>query len=153
MLTAKQEAFCLEFVKGIDASKAYRSVYDCAKSSDKTVWRSAKQLMDNPKVSARIAELRKPAAEAAQYDLQQAMLEAEEIRVGALKDGKFSAAASAVQLKAKMNGLLVEERKNQRTPLQELTDEQLDAYSDRLADQHAAITGTRADPAGTRTTH
>ncbi len=63
MLTPKQELFAKLYVKLNDASKAYRQVYACAKSKNTTVWRNAKELLDNSKVAARIAEIQKNLAE------------------------------------------------------------------------------------------
>ena len=57
VLTTKQELFAQLYVKLNDASKAYRQVYNCAKSKDTTIWRNAKELVDNAKVAARIAEI------------------------------------------------------------------------------------------------
>lgn len=57
-LTDKQERFAQEYVKnGGNASAAYRVVYS-AKGKESTINRSAKELMDNPTIAARIAGLR-----------------------------------------------------------------------------------------------
>lgn len=56
-LTLKQENFCNYFLESGNASEAYRRAYSCSRMQDKTVWRMACELMDNPKVSARIKEL------------------------------------------------------------------------------------------------
>lgn len=56
-LTIKQEKFCNYYLEIGNASEAYRRAYSCGGKKDKTVWRMACELMDNPKVSARINEL------------------------------------------------------------------------------------------------
>lgn len=56
-LTPKQEKFCQEFKKCGNASEAYRLAYDTSKMKPESVWRKAKELLDNVKVSARIKEL------------------------------------------------------------------------------------------------
>lgn len=58
MLTAKQEKFVQGIIEGMSQADAYRSAYPNQKMSDKTVWESASKLIKNPKVSARLAELR-----------------------------------------------------------------------------------------------
>lgn len=58
MLTANQEAFVKNIIEGMNQADAYRSAYPKQKMSDKTVWESASRLMKNPKVVARLCELR-----------------------------------------------------------------------------------------------
>lgn len=58
MLTAKQEAFVQNIVKGMSQADAYRSAYPNQRMSDKTVWETASKLMNNPKVVTRLKELR-----------------------------------------------------------------------------------------------
>ena len=64
MLTAKQEAFAQNIIQGMSQADAYRSAYDTKRMTDKTVWESASKLMANPKVTARISELRDKLANA-----------------------------------------------------------------------------------------
>lgn len=61
-LTPKQEAFAqaIAVQQRKDASAAYRSAYDWAGMKPATVNRKAKELMDNGKIAARIAELSAP---------------------------------------------------------------------------------------------
>lgn len=58
MLTAKQEAFVQNIIKGMSQADAYRSAYPNQRMSDKTVWETASKLMNNPKVITRLKELR-----------------------------------------------------------------------------------------------
>jgi phage terminase small subunit len=58
-LTAKQEAFCLAFIRLNDQSAAYREAYDCSKMKSKTVHERASRLTKECKLSTRIDELRK----------------------------------------------------------------------------------------------
>ena len=58
MLTAKQEAFVQNIIQGMSQADAYRSAYDTKRMTEKTVWESASKLMANPKVTARLSELR-----------------------------------------------------------------------------------------------
>jgi phage terminase small subunit len=74
MLTAKQEAFAQNIVSGMNQADAYRSAYPGQRMADKTIWETASKLMKNPKVVARIKELRaelaKPTIMSAQERLE-----------------------------------------------------------------------------------
>lgn len=58
MLTAKQEQFAQNIIKGMSQADAYRSAYSTARMADKTIHENASRLANDSKVSARIAELR-----------------------------------------------------------------------------------------------
>lgn len=60
-LTPKQERFCLAYLKTGNASEAYRLAYDATNSKPETVHRTAKELIDTPKIAARIKELNQEA--------------------------------------------------------------------------------------------
>lgn len=63
-MTPKQEAFCCSYLEnGGNASAAYRSAYNAANMKEETIWRKAKEVMDNGKVRARLQELQKASAE------------------------------------------------------------------------------------------
>lgn len=74
MLTANQEQFVQNIIKGMCQADAYRSAYPNQKMSDKTVWETASKLMNNPKVITRLTELRnelaKPTIMTAQQRLE-----------------------------------------------------------------------------------
>ena len=57
MLTAKQEKFVQEIFLQANASKAYKSAYP-NEMNFKTVWEAASRLSKNPKVIARLKELK-----------------------------------------------------------------------------------------------
>lgn len=69
-LTPKQEAFAVAVAAGNSLSDAYREAYDAKAMKAETINRKATELMKDGKITARVAELRKPAAEAAQVTLQ-----------------------------------------------------------------------------------
>lgn len=54
-LRPKQEKFCNLYIETSNASEAYRKVYSCKGSSDKTIWEAASKLVS--KLSPRIQEL------------------------------------------------------------------------------------------------
>lgn len=58
MLTAKQELFAQNIIKGMSQADAYRSAYSTSKMADKTIHENASRLANDSKVSARINELR-----------------------------------------------------------------------------------------------
>lgn len=57
-LTPKQEAFCLKYMETGNASEAYRLAYDSEKMKPATINRTAFELLENPKISARLEELK-----------------------------------------------------------------------------------------------
>ncbi len=59
-LTIKQDNFCVHYVETGNATEAYKRTYSYKKQKSTTINRNAKKLMDNSKIIARIAELRKP---------------------------------------------------------------------------------------------
>ena len=62
MLTANQENFVQNIIKGMSQADAYRAAYPNQRMSDKTIWETASKLMNNPKVITRLTELRKELA-------------------------------------------------------------------------------------------
>jgi len=58
MLTAKQELFAQNIIKGMSQADAYRSAYSTKNMADKTIHENASRLANDSKVSARISELR-----------------------------------------------------------------------------------------------
>jgi phage terminase small subunit len=58
MLTAKQEAFVQNIIKGMSQADAYRSAYSTKNMADKTIHENASRLANDSKVRARLDELR-----------------------------------------------------------------------------------------------
>jgi phosphoenolpyruvate-protein kinase (PTS system EI component) len=74
MITAKQEAFCQALIAGRNQSDAYRDAYNTKPSSTAgAIAVSASKLMTDPKITLRIAELRKADAEAACWSRRQSI--------------------------------------------------------------------------------
>lgn len=61
-LTTRQELFCVNLVERYEqyanASEAFRGAYDCSGKKPTTVGRKAHELMNNPRIIARIEQLR-----------------------------------------------------------------------------------------------
>ncbi|MDS1141724.1 terminase small subunit [Pusillimonas sp. SM2304] len=67
-LTIKQEKFCLAWLETGNASEAYRRSHNTSRMKPASVTRCATQLTQNPKIIARMAELRGAVAEEAVID-------------------------------------------------------------------------------------
>ena len=104
-LTAKQEKFCTEYVRGATASDAYRAAYDSARMQPETVNRRAFDLMQDGKITARITELQKQAADAAAVTLTGHLNDLKELRDGAKKEGQYGAAINAEIARGRAAGL------------------------------------------------
>lgn len=73
MLTAKQEKFVNCIIEGMSQADAYRSAYNTSRMTDKTVHESASKLMADPKIYARVAELREQLSSKSIMTAQQRM--------------------------------------------------------------------------------
>ena len=106
-LTPKQESFCLKYVECGNASEAYRHSYDCENMQPATVNRSAKELIDNPKITARIKKLQEGHVKRHQLTVDDLITELEENRKAALsaETVQSSAATAATMGKARLLGL------------------------------------------------
>lgn len=109
-LTPKQEAFAQAVVSGMTHADAYRSAYNAARMKPSTVQSKAYELLRNGEITARVEALRKPVVEKMQYGLEQAMLEAKEAFEVSRAKEQGGAMVAAVQLRAKLNGLLVDKK-------------------------------------------
>jgi len=110
-LTPKQEAFAQHFVLNGNASAAYRGSYDIRPNTKETsIGQSAKQLLDHPKISLRIAALRAAAAEKAMITLDQHLSTLADLRDKAAQAGQMGAAITAEIARGKAAGLYVEKR-------------------------------------------
>ncbi|SDQ29353.1 terminase small subunit [Paraburkholderia tuberum] len=107
-LTQKQEAFCCAYIETGNASDAYRRSYDASQAMPSTVNRRAKELMDDPKIAARLRELRQPAIDNAQFTFESHLAKLAELRDAAQRKGNFSAAIQAEALRGKAAGFYVE---------------------------------------------
>jgi len=106
-LTAKQEAFCIAYLETNNASESYRRAYDVSKMTPASINRCAKDVIDNVKVTARLAELRAPIMKKAQITVEDLLRELEEARTVAMtcETPQSSAAIAATMGKAKLLGL------------------------------------------------
>lgn len=108
MLTPKQESFCLAYLETGNASEAYRRAYSAEKMKPETVNRAAKEMIDLPKIAARLQELRKPAVKAAQITLEQHLKDLQRLRDLAESSEKYGPAIQAEMARGKASGLYTE---------------------------------------------
>ncbi|MFU1915519.1 terminase small subunit [Bordetella avium] len=106
-LTPKQEAFALAYVETGNASEAYRRAYSAERMKPETVNRTAKDLLDNRKIAARVAEIQAAHVERHKLTVDDLLAELEEARQAALsaETTQSSAAVAATMGKAKLLGL------------------------------------------------
>ena len=67
-LTAREEEFCREIVRGAKLYEAFRASHNTEKMKGKTVYEKASRLMATGKIQTRIEEIRAPALRKVQYD-------------------------------------------------------------------------------------
>ena len=104
MLTQKQEAFCLAYINSANASEAYRQAYGCGKWKPESVNRKAFDMLQDVKIVARIAELRKVAADKAGYTLAEHMKRLKLLSERAEDENQLAAAIKAEELRGKVSG-------------------------------------------------
>lgn len=106
-LTPKQEAFCQAYIETGNASEAYRTAYAADKMKPESVNRKAKELLDNGKIAARVAELQGEIKQRHNVTVDSLLAELEEARQAALgaETPQSSAAVAATMGKAKLTGL------------------------------------------------
>jgi len=109
-LTPKQEAFCLAYLETGNASEAYRRAYSVGTASIATVNRSAKEVLDNPKIAARLSTLRERAVQKTLVTVESVAKELEEARNLAMEIAQPGAAVSAAMGKAKLYGLIIDKK-------------------------------------------
>lgn len=114
-LTPKQEAFCLAYLETGNASEAYRRAYNAENMKPESINRKAKDVIDNVKIAARLAELRKPAIRKAQMTLEGHLADLQMLRDKALEADQFSAAISAEIARGKASGVHVEKSEQHLT--------------------------------------
>jgi hypothetical protein len=123
-LTPKEEAFAQAIVLGKSGIDSHRVAYP-GRYSDKQRYEEASKLLARPKISQRVATLRAPVLERLRYGYWTAMTELGQAFEMAKANRNAAAMVSAVTLRAKLSGLLVEERKNNRDPFDGWTPEQV----------------------------
>ena len=112
-LTPKQ-AFTCAYVETGNASEAYRRAYNASSMKDETIWRKAKECLDNGKVTARVEVLRAEHAQRHQITVDSITEMLKEDREKAHAAGQIGAAVSAPMGLAKLHGLIVDKQEQRR---------------------------------------
>lgn len=107
-LTPKQDKFCLKYIELGNATDAYYAAYDAKGSKPITANRAAKELLDNPKIAARVRALREKHQKRHEVTVDSITEELNESRTLATADKQHSAAITASMGKAKLHGLIVD---------------------------------------------
>ncbi len=115
-LTAKQTNFAHAIVSGMSQADAYRTAYDPNPMTGNALGQRAHEVGTNSKVVVKVAELRKPLIAAARYGKEEAMAEALEAFTVAKGKENGGAMVAAAQLRAKLNGLLVDKTEDLTDP-------------------------------------
>ncbi|WP_224543681.1 terminase small subunit [Mesorhizobium sp. CA16] len=119
-MNTRQERFCLGLAEGLPQSRAYIEAGYAARGNAAEA--SASQLLRNPKVAARIAELQAAAARRSQITVDDLVAELEDMRKLAITTKNPAAGVAAVMGKAKLLGLIVDRAEvatTMRKPLRE----------------------------------
>ena len=105
-LTNRQKQFVEEVVGGISSTEAYRASYNTGQMSIKTIWEAASRLSKNPKVVARLDELRaEKEAEERMLRLSYGDLVISELQSMALNSKSCRVRIKALELLGKTVGL------------------------------------------------
>ena len=130
-LTPKQEKFCENIANGMNQADAYRNSYNTENSTDQSVYEAASRLMTGSKITARIEALRADIlSEVVQditYGYQESMIELDEAIAFAAECKNAGARVAAINLKQKISGLHVEDRKNDLSPVSAMSPERVKA--------------------------
>jgi hypothetical protein len=108
-LTIKQELFISEYLIDGNATRAYKTAYNTENMKESTIYRNAHELLKhNNKVRTRLNEIN----EAKRLDLvvtsESVTKKLYEVIDAATNDNAWSSVVSALQLQAKINGLLID---------------------------------------------
>ena len=123
-LTAKQETLCqLIALQGHDQSEAYRQAYDVSLDTlPATVWSEASRLVANPKVAARITELREAYQERAMVSAEEVIQELKQVGMAAVTgDVRPSDKVAALDKMAKILGLYRDPEKDRDSQAVQIT--------------------------------
>jgi len=133
-MSVKKEAFATALVLGTynTATEAYIAIYSPTTTNKNTIWPNVSRLIADPYVSKRVNEMRLEAQQKTTDLLAYGTLDAlQEIHAAYLLAEKQQDPGNmvrAVEGKAKLLGLHTDPRKNERTPLRDMNDADLDKF-------------------------
>ena len=107
-LTPKQEKFCRVYTETSNATEAYRQSYNIENMKPETINRSAKELMDNPKIATRLDILQDGHNKRHNVTVDSLTEELEEARTVGKTAKQGGAMTQATMGKAKIHGLVAD---------------------------------------------
>ena len=130
-LTPKQEHWTQVYLETGNASEAYRRAYNAENMMPNSINRAATELLVNPKIQSYLSTLRdavekkvvSAVANTVIYDRAAAMAEAKQAYDVSLSKGNGPGMVAATQLRAKLNGLIVEKSEVKTSVIDQLSDE------------------------------
>lgn len=119
-LSAMQEAFCQNLIRGMSQTDAYQEAG--YKGGRKQLGDNASRLIENDRIQARLAQLREKASQEAVIDLAWLIKSAVELHCLATKDGAYGPAVSALKEIGILTGERVEKRDNTNRNISDVSD-------------------------------
>jgi hypothetical protein len=122
-LTSKQEQFAQLVAAGESQSDAYRATYNCRNTLDKTIHESASRAAADPKIAARIKELRAPAVRKIELTVEKLLERFNDALELAEQTDQPSAMVAAMREMGKLADLYpAEKRENRNFDMTQLAD-------------------------------
>jgi hypothetical protein len=122
-LTSKQEQFARLVAAGESQSDAYRATYNCRNTLDKTIHESASRAAADPKIAARIKELRAPAVRKIELTVEKLLERFNDALELAEQTDQPSAMVAAMREMGKLADLYpAEKRENRNFDMTQLAD-------------------------------
>ncbi len=129
----RHEVFSFNIAHGMPAQMAYTEAgYDC---SDAAAKESARRLLENDDIRRRIAEHRAELAAAAKVTQEALLSQLESARLRAIKNNSASGEIQAVMGKARITGHIVSDRRNEKSAIEDVPDDALDAAIAKLQNE------------------
>ena len=138
-LTPKQDDFCHKFLELKSASAAYKASYNAANSKPETVHRCATDLLNNPKIAARLDELRAKANKYTEITLEEVSTALRTALEMALDSGQSSAATAAAMGLGKLGGLVTDRQRIETVDEGQAHLDALQELAEKRADRNAKL--------------
>ena len=138
-LTPKQDDFCHKFLELKSASAAYKASYNAANSKPETVHRCATDLLNNPKIAARLDELRAKADQYTEITLEEVSTALRTALDMALDSGQSSAATAAAMGLGKLGGLVTDRQRIETVDEGQAHLDALQELAEKRADRNAKL--------------